>query len=325
VHNVLTSIDVDSSAVLDGFTITGGNANDDDGWGNPNGGGIYIYQSNPTLANLIVSGNRAERGGGIYYGDTDAARLSPVLSNVVFSDNYADLGGGMANNNSSPRLLNVTFNDNSAKYGGGMANYFGSDPKLINVTFTGNSAEDNGGGIYNYEAGNPGMINVTFYGNSAAAYGGGIYNYLSNPSLTNVTFSGNSAFVGGGVYNTTASRPVIKDSVFWGDGAEFFIVDSSSAQINDSLIQGGCPAGATCTHVLTTNPLLGPLADNGGFTHTMALGTGSPAIDAGNNSTCAATDQRGVARPQGSACDLGAYEYVRPDMPYHIYLSLVEH
>ena len=62
------------------------------------------------------------------------------------------------------------------------------------------------------------------------------------------------------------------------------------------------------------NPNLGPLATNGGPTQTHALLNGSPALDAGGTSAngCPATDQRGVARPQGAACDIGAYEF-RPD------------
>ena len=55
-------------------------------------------------------------------------------------------------------------------------------------------------------------------------------------------------------------------------------------------------------------PLLGALADNGGPTLTHALLTGSPAIDAGNDAACPATDQRGVTRPQGAHCDIGSYE-----------------
>jgi len=58
-----------------------------------------------------------------------------------------------------------------------------------------------------------------------------------------------------------------------------------------------------------TNPKLGPLADNGGFTLTMALLPGSPAIDAGNTAAAPRTDQRGFPRPVGSAADIGAYEY----------------
>ena len=57
-----------------------------------------------------------------------------------------------------------------------------------------------------------------------------------------------------------------------------------------------------------TDPRLDTLKDNGGFTPTLALLPGSPAIDAGDNAACPATDQRGVTRPQGAACDIGAYE-----------------
>ncbi|HEY9741316.1 MAG TPA: choice-of-anchor Q domain-containing protein, partial [Coleofasciculaceae cyanobacterium] len=66
-----------------------------------------------------------------------------------------------------------------------------------------------------------------------------------------------------------------------------------------------CGAGIT-----TANPLLGSLANNGGSgsTQTLALLAGSPAINAGNNSVCPKTDQRGVARPQGGVCDIGAFE-----------------
>jgi hypothetical protein len=58
----------------------------------------------------------------------------------------------------------------------------------------------------------------------------------------------------------------------------------------------------------STDPLVGPLADNGGPTLTHALLEGSPAIDAGDDSVCPAVDQRGIARPQGAACDVGSYE-----------------
>jgi hypothetical protein len=62
--------------------------------------------------------------------------------------------------------------------------------------------------------------------------------------------------------------------------------------------------------VITTDPMLGPLQDNGGPMQTMMLMAGSSAIDAGYNPACAATDQRGVPRPQGANCDIGAVEVV---------------
>ncbi len=74
--------------------------------------------------------------------------------------------------------------------------------------------------------------------------------------------------------------------------------------MTNSIVQGGY----TGTGNLDADPLLGPLRNNGGFTETMALGTGSPAIDAGDNGVCPTTDQRGVTR-QLESCDIGAYEY----------------
>ncbi|MGB8212716.1 MAG: choice-of-anchor Q domain-containing protein, partial [Anaerolineales bacterium] len=67
---------------------------------------------------------------------------------------------------------------------------------------------------------------------------------------------------------------------------------------------------ASCSPALSGDPKLGPLADNSGPTWTMALLPGSPAIDVGNDATCLATDQRGITRPQGVHCDIGAFEVV---------------
>jgi len=84
------------------------------------------------------------------------------------------------------------------------------------------------------------------------------------------------------------------------------------------VVQGGCPADATCTNVIDTDPRLGALGDYGGATETIPLLPGSSAIDAGLDALpdgtviCPATDQRGVARPQGAHCDIGAFEYVPP-------------
>jgi cysteine-rich repeat protein/predicted outer membrane repeat protein len=168
-----------------------------------------------------------------------------------------------------------------------------------------------GGGIYN-DGGALTLTNVTFSGNLATLNGGGIYNLGGSSMLTNITFSGNSADYGGGMYNDTGST-MIRNTILWNntastDGAQVYNFNSAPV-IDDSLIQGGCPAGATCNaNILNVDPLLGALVDNGGYTYTMALGEGSPAKDAGNNSTCAMTDQRGIKRPQGLACDMGAYE-----------------
>jgi hypothetical protein len=101
-----------------------------------------------------------------------------------------------------------------------------------------------------------------------------------------------------------SSNPIITNSILYGDTGGEISNTSSSPIVSYSIVQGGY-AG---TGNLNVNPLLGPLANNGGFTKTMALKNGSPAIDAGNDANCPAKDQRGVTRPQRAHCDMGAYE-----------------
>jgi len=229
-------------------------------------------------------------------------------------------GGGMFSNSSSPTLTNLTFSGNFATYGGGMFNN-SSSPALANVTFSGNSATY-GAGMFN-DSSSPALANVTFSGNSATSYGGGMGNWnISSPTLTNVTFSGNSAtYYGGGMFNNSGSpSPQIRNTIFWdntapsGEGAQIFN-NGSTSSVSDSVVQGGCPAGSTCTNIIATNPLLGTIGDYGGSTQTIPLLAGSSAIDTGNDATCAATDQRGISRPQGAHCDIGAYEYADTTAP----------
>ena len=222
------------------------------------------------------------------------------------------LGGGMFNDSSSPTLTNVTFSGNSAEdSGGGMFNYDISNPTLTNVTFSGNSATD-GGGIMNNNS-NPTLTNVTFSNNSASNGGGGMENYYSSPTLTNVTFSGNSATSnGGGMYNyyQNSSNPIIRNTIFWGNtaasGAQISNDSGNVPIVSSSVIQGGYTGG---THIITANPMLGTLGDYGGSTQTIPLLAGSSAIDA-TSTNCPAADQRGMARPQGASCDIGAFEAI---------------
>jgi hypothetical protein len=277
------------------------------------GGGVLIQDSTPNFLNVVISGNSSSaEGGGFTNNYSDS-----VLTNVTFSNNsvVGGPGGGLMNNHSAPVLTDVLFNGNTVTGGGaGSYNYY-SNPILNNVTFTNNIAGRRGGGLGN-ENSNPILTNVTFSGNSATQTvgaspwgGGGMYNENSNPVLKNVTFGGNSSSLARAMSNSGTSTLQISNSIFWDGGAnEFSNTGSGSINILYSIVQGGCPIGATCTDVVANDPLLGILANNGGVTQTMALGVGSPAINAGNNGTCATTDQRGVTRPQGSACDMGAYE-----------------
>ena len=234
-YHVVTGNFTDETAVLKGFTITGGNANGDS---EKHGGGIIIEESNPTLTNCTFSGNSAEwdgggmcnkrnsspiltnctfsgnlakEGGGICnYGD------SPTLTNCTFSGNAAELeGGGMCNRSDNPILTNNTFTSNSAVYGGGISNY-GSSPTLTDCTFNGNS----GSGMRNYDS-NPILTNCTFSRNLTKYDGGGMRNDESNPILTNCTFKENSARgEGGGMWNCSSSS-ILTDCTFSGNWAEW--------------------------------------------------------------------------------------------------------
>jgi predicted outer membrane repeat protein len=316
IENVYHVVTGATGATLDGFTIMAGNANGEGTCpGAGCGGGMSNSASSSTLINITFKNNFAAYGGG---GLSNADGSNAILTNIKFSGNSSDdLGGGMASFSSNPILTNVTFIANSASsFGGGLYNSSGN-PSLINVTFDGNTASEYGGGMENNGGGSPALTNVTFSGNLAGGYGGGLYNsYNCSPSLTNVTFSGNSANHGGGMYNYyNVSSPQTNNAIFWGNTASSaaqIYNSGSSLFLSDSLVQDGCPANSTCTKIVTADPLLGTLSSNGGFTQTIPLLAGSAAIDTGNDTTCAATDQRGVIRPQGAHCDIGAYEYVFP-------------
>jgi hypothetical protein len=204
--------DLDTTAVLDGFTITGGTAGITSASPHQYGGGMYNSSSSPTLVNCTFSANYTHYGGGGMF-NSDS---SPRLTNCTFSNNSASVyfgdGGGMVNYSSFPTLINCTFNDNSADSGGGMYND-SSSPTLTNCTFNNNSADSsswgNGGGIYNTSSFSPTLTNCTFRGNSANDYGGSMYNRQSSPSVANCMFTSNSADHGGGAYNLWSSPELI--------------------------------------------------------------------------------------------------------------------
>jgi len=334
--------------ILDGFTVTNGNDSIGAGGAavhitdssptlrnliitnnasSANGGGLFVTSnatvrtsySAPVIDNVTFSNNTAARGGGMYLQNGN-----PVLTSVTFTGNSATGGAGGGINSqtlnipgdeySIPVLTDVVFTGNTATGGGGMF-VTNSNAVLNRVLFDSNTATRRGGGML-IEIASPSLTNVTFYGNistetaGAAPRGGGaIMNVTGNPTINNATFSGNNSLTVGGdaIRNATTSNPVIRNSIFWGDVNDEITSDGTgSTTISDSVVQGGFVGG---TNIITTNPLLSALANNGGYTQTMAIGVGSSAIDTGNNATCASVDQRNVARPIGTACDIGAYEF----------------
>ena len=144
----------------------------------------------------------------------------------------------------------------------------------------------------------------------------------SNPVLTNVTFRENSAFAAGGAIYLSTANAVLTSVILEDDSAntvnsEIGYDTGGTATLDHGLVwnsdtnSGACPSGTTCTNMQYADPMLGTLQANGGFTPTFLPGTGSAAIDNGKDAGCPATDQRGVPRPQGIHCDIGATEVLQ--------------
>lgn len=326
-YHVVTANAVGSSTILDGFTISGGNANRSSP--NDSGGGMYNSSSSPTLVNCTLSTNSAGIGGGMFNSNS-----SPMLTNCTFRGNATDdsnpnsNGGGMYNSGGSPTLVNCTFDGNTTSsigYGAGMYNS-GSSPKLTNCLFSGNATgpDSRGGGMYNSNS-SPMLTNCTFIGNSAFAYGamggGGIYNNSSSPTLINCTLAGNR---GCSIYNSSSS-PTLTNCIVWGNDGQIL----GSATVEYSCVQYGWPGAGN----ISSDPSLIFVA--GG---NLRLRFGSPCIDAGNSAAVPAgitTDPAGNPRfvddqdtadtgnpgnPPVAVVDMGAYEY-QPGPAQRVHVS----
>ena len=214
-YQVVTASGIQWTTVLDGFTITGGNAD-----GPPpydHGGGIYNVEGSPTLIDCTIAGNTTIGYGG---GMLNSNYSDPVLINCNIKNNAADYGGGMFNDNSNPSLLGCILTGNSADSGGGggMCNY-SSDPILVNCRFIENSSVG-GGGMFNEES-EPMLSDCMFNGNSSTGSGGGMFNENANPILLGCIFSENSALSesGGGMHNHSDSQPSLSNCIFTGNSA----------------------------------------------------------------------------------------------------------
>ncbi|MHC4478468.1 MAG: right-handed parallel beta-helix repeat-containing protein [Planctomycetota bacterium] len=321
---------LDSTAVLDGSTVTSGNS---DQWENQTGGGMHNDESSPTITNCIFKENSAEYGGGMANYSS-----SPTITDCTFKDNSAaDNGGGMTNaTNSSPTITNCTFIGNSAgNYGGGMQNV-SSDPNVTNCTFSGNEAGNYGGGMSNGQSA-PIVTNCTFSGNMAQSgysEGGGMYvEYYSSPTITNCSFSGNQAVYGNSLSCNSVGqmfRSVVQISncIFRDGDNGIRNADGSTITISYSNVQGGWPgAGNIDEDPLFADPN-GPDLISGTEDDDLRVMAGSPCIDAADNTAVpegietdldgrprfiddpASKDTGNPTGPGTLIVDMGAYEFV---------------
>lgn len=241
-HVVVTS-GVNSATVLDGFTITAGQADvntDPD----RDGAGLYNQLGSPTLRNLTFQGNYAIVGGGMF--NLDGA---PSLENVQFTNNFAvNYGGGLWNQGESS-LSGGSFRGNVAgTAGGGMMNYGTSTkggPSLTQTTFIQNQAPT-GGGIAN-DTSNINLDHVTFDGNYASVRGGGMASLgACVPSLSAVVFTDNSSISGGGLYTAAGSDAGLVMVDFSGNQANHgagMYNDSSSPALYGGTFNANISAG----------------------------------------------------------------------------------
>jgi len=320
------------------------------------GGGIdrvfYIHSGIILLKRLTVQNGKATYGGGIYnHGGTLYIEESTIRNNVA-------LRGGGIFNKGTLSITKSTIESNEAVYGGGILNSgfltisestLTSNSAVWDIVGSVNGGY--GGGIYAGIDNFGTYISESTLSENDAEVGGGIYIKNGLVVITGSTLSGNTAIDGGGIFikgeHPNFSTLHISGSTFsenWAiDGggilgtSDWTHITLKNTIINSArgydckLFRGAfiSSLGYNLTHDTScnltepgdqqaTNPLLGPLQDNGGPTETHALLAGSLAIDAGNPATpgsveegaCEATDQRGISRPQGTSCDIGAYEVV---------------
>ena len=205
-YHVVTGNETDSSAVIDGFTVTAGNANVDV-WPDDGGGGMNNYLGSPTVRNCTFIGNAAYADGG---GIRNWGDCKPTIKNCSFRNNkVSQEGGGIMNGpDSSPIIMDCIFLQNSAgEDGGGMYNNE-SIAVVVNCIFNENLADLTGGGMYNVNGGNPTVTNCTFHKNVAKRAGGGISNNKSNPSITNCIIWDDSALTDSEIHNSESSPRV---------------------------------------------------------------------------------------------------------------------
>lgn len=333
--------------VLDGIALRNGYALASLCNGRGEGGGVCMVAANLTMTDSRVTGNHAGYGGGGI-----AANGTLALTRCTIDQNVAYLGGGVhaaggASVTAStisgngewavshgggiqadgPLLLvDSTISGNAGKRGAGLR--IGAVANLVRSTVTGNQAYYNGGGLHVLAGSTTTVDGSTISDNFARYTGGGVHAEGGAVTARNSTIAANSCFQRGGGVFLAPSATLQLDHVTLASNhagnAGGGIGGTGSGSIDRSIVSGNTAGtdadidagvGWSGTANLVSNPQadLGPLQDNGGATSTMLPGAGSAAIDAIPTQDCSEPfDQRGIARPSGAGCDIGAVEVV-PD------------
>ena len=276
-----TGTNLNTSAVIDGVTISGG------------------YHDCNDLQDSLITG-----GAGMYNSSS-----SPTINNCTFKNNqavgkYQNGGGAIYNYKSNPYISNCTFVNNITSRNGGAISNLGSSPTIINCTFS-----DNAG---------PGYLDWNDYGKPKGG-GGAIYINSGlnlpwpNPVITNCTFTKGISNVGlgGGGICIIGGSPVIRNCLFW-DNDNYDIYGSSSGTfVKYCVINYILDSYGSYSNIITGDPGLGLCGDNGGPTETCAVSTSGSAVAIPSGDSwnwCPSTDQRGYYRPTSGLRAIGAYD-----------------
>jgi uncharacterized repeat protein (TIGR01451 family)/CSLREA domain-containing protein len=291
------------------------------------GGGVLNQQQKMSIVRGTISHNRIEAtnasGGGI----ASYAQITPpggqlFLNSVTVANNSASgTGGGLVSGgginivtlvdtvivDSSLIQSNTVSGSGALLWGGGI--HSNGEMTVINSSIVGNVGGQRGGGVLNSYLFH--SINATLSGNSAAS-GGGLYNFNSFNTTSYLTHTTIANSTGGGLH-VEPGAPVEVLATLLANNAGGNCTGAAVTHNGASLSDDASCTGFAFTNV---NPLLQPLALNGGATPNHALGAGSPAIDQAGacNGYGVISDQRGLARPQGAACDIGAFELEEADL-----------
>jgi len=331
-HNANRVFNITNGIVyISGLTIADGKAVF------PSSGGAVFNRGTLTISNCILSGstvpatNALTEGGAIFNSGTLLLSQSLVVSNT------APGSGGIFNSHGFLTVLNCTFSSNlstnRSSGGGAIANY--GTTQIYGSTFVSNSAGFGGaienGSVVNGPDLSLTMTNCTVASNTASISGGGIHDNGGRMAIDHSTIAGNFAAVGGGIFvvGTNSVRRVgntivAENSTLSGDGLDIYGAFVSDGYNLVGKSDGGAGFGFSGSHdqvgfaASPIHPNLGPLQDNGGPTKTMALLSGSPALDQGRSNGLA-TDQRGRSRPVeypsivnalgGDGSDIGSFEF----------------
>jgi len=291
-----------------------------------------------TLDNMTIQGNANQIGGGI---ENNGGMM--LISNVIFENNDSSPGAAVLNHaDGNVTITSSLFSDNqSFGSGGAIYNDARAEMTISDTTFIHNKSwgeiDSGGGAILNF--GKMTIRSSTFHGNVAEGtyvWGGAILN-SKNGILTvfNSTFANNSAHMSGGaIRNDNQAETTIEFSTFVENSADILggalYIEGGYLNVHNSLFshntankfESDCANEYTLGAIRASNNLsnagcgetdatgVASLSSNGGSTQTVAIASDSNAIDAASECPADAIDQRGTARPQGKACDIGAYEFV---------------